>query len=112
MRRLGFMYKKPRSLPAQADEARQAAFIARYEALMTGLEANEMVVFSDAVHPEHQSRPAHGWFPKGQKTVCAVYVPLIWCLPSIFSWLDMFSIGAVGGCYGGWKWTCGSAGYC
>jgi len=27
-----------------------------------------MVVFSDAVHPEHQIRPAHGWFPKGQKT--------------------------------------------
>jgi len=44
--------------------------------------------------------------------VCAVYVPLIWCLPSIFSLLDMFSIGAVGGCYGGWKWTCGSAGDC
>ena len=33
-----------------------------------GLGADEMVVFSDAVHPEHQSRPAHGWFPKGQKT--------------------------------------------
>jgi len=47
-----------------------------------------------------------------RKTVCAVYVPLIWCLPSIFSLLDMFSIGALGGCYGGWKWTCGSAGDC
>ena len=68
MRRLGFVYKKPQLLPAQADEAKQAAFIAQYEALMTGLGANEMVVFSDAVHPEHQSRPAHGWFPKGQKT--------------------------------------------
>ena len=31
MRRLGFVYKKPQSLPAQADEAKQAAFIARYE---------------------------------------------------------------------------------
>jgi len=68
MRRLGFEYKKPQLLPAQADEARQAAFIAQYEALMTGLGTDEMVVFSDAVHPEHQSRPAHGWFPKGQKT--------------------------------------------
>ncbi|MCP4062628.1 MAG: IS630 family transposase, partial [Gammaproteobacteria bacterium] len=68
MRRLGFEYKKPQLRPAQADEAKQAAFIAQYEALMTGLGANEMVVFSDAVHPEHQSRPAHGWFPKGQKT--------------------------------------------
>ncbi|AGI74285.1 putative IS630 family transposase [Octadecabacter arcticus 238] len=68
MRRLGFAYKKPQLLPAQADEAKQAAFIAKYEALMNGLTADEMVVFSDAVHPEHQSRPAHGWFPKGQKT--------------------------------------------
>jgi len=54
-------------LPAQADEAKQAAFIAKYEALMMGLGADEMIVFSDAVHPEHQSRPAHGWFPKTQK---------------------------------------------
>ncbi len=38
-------------------EAKQAAFIAQYEALMNGLAADEMVVFSDAVHPEHQSRP-------------------------------------------------------
>lgn len=68
MHRLGFVYKKPYSLPAQADEARQEAFIAHYEALMTRLGDDEMVVFSDAVHPTHQSRPAHGWFPKGQKT--------------------------------------------
>ncbi len=67
MRRLGFEYKKPKLLPAQADETAQAAFIAKYETLMTELAADEMVVFSDAVHPEHQSRPAHGWFSKGQK---------------------------------------------
>ncbi len=68
MGRLGFVYKKPKSLPAQADESAQEAFIADYEALMTGLDDDEMVVFSDAVHPTHQSRPAHGWFPEDQKT--------------------------------------------
>lgn len=68
MHRLGFLYKKPQSLPAQANEAMQATFIAEYEALMTRLGADEMVLFSDAVHPTHQSRPAHGWFPKTQKT--------------------------------------------
>lgn len=62
MRRLEFEYKNPRLLPAQADEAKQAAFIASYEALMQSLAPDEMVVFSDAVQPEHQSRPAHGWF--------------------------------------------------
>ncbi len=66
--RLGFEYRKPKALPRVADEAKQAAFISQYEALMNGLAADEMVVFSDAVHPEHQSRPAHGWFPMGQKT--------------------------------------------
>ena len=55
MGRLGFVYKKPQSLPARADEANQAAFIAKYEALMMGLGADEMVVFSDAVHPEYQT---------------------------------------------------------
>ena len=68
MRRLGFEYKKPRLLPSQANEPKQAAFIASYEGLMRSIAADEMVVFSDAVHPEHQSRPAHGWFPKVQKT--------------------------------------------
>jgi transposase len=80
MRRLGFVYKKPRSLPAQADEAKQAAFIARYEALMTGLGTDEMVVFSASRTCKHVlpgkgcstsrvSKPAtHGWFHKDQKT--------------------------------------------
>ena len=34
MQRLGFTYKKPQSMPAQADEAKQEAFTADYEALM------------------------------------------------------------------------------
>ena len=29
---------------------------------------NETILFADAVHPEYQSRPTHGWFPKDQKT--------------------------------------------
>ena len=55
MGRLGFFYKKPHSLPAQAEETKQTAFIAKYGALMMGLGADEMVVFSDAVHPEYQT---------------------------------------------------------
>ena len=68
MHRLGFEYTKPQVLPAKADAAQQEAFIADYEALLRRLGADEMVVFSDAVHPTHQSRPAHGWFPRGRKT--------------------------------------------
>ncbi len=67
MHRLGFEYKRPASLPAQADEAKQAAFIAHYEKLLRRLAADEAVYFIDAVHPEYQSRPAHGWVKQGQK---------------------------------------------
>ena len=67
MHRLGFEYKRPKSLPAQADEAKQAAFIEAYEKLLRGLADDEAVYFVDAVHPEYQSRPAHGWVRKGDK---------------------------------------------
>jgi transposase len=68
MHRLGFEYKKPKAVPTQADEKQQAAFIEHYNNVVNGLLYDEMVVFSDAVHPEYQSRPAHGWFIKSQKT--------------------------------------------
>ena len=67
LHRLGFEYKRPESLPARPDEARQAAFISRYDQLLNGLAADEVVYFADAMHPEYQSRPAHGWVRKGDK---------------------------------------------
>jgi transposase len=67
LHRLGFEYKRPKSLPAQADEAKQAEFIEKYDKLLNGLADDEAVYFVDAVHPEYQSRPAHGWVRKGDK---------------------------------------------
>jgi len=67
LHRLGFKYERPKSLPTQANEAEQAAFIATYEALLNGLDADEAVYFVDAVHPEYQSRPVHGWVKSGDK---------------------------------------------
>jgi len=67
LNRLGFIYAKPKPLPAQATVAAQEAFIAAYERLMTTLRADEVVYFADAVHPEYQSRPAYGWIRRGDK---------------------------------------------
>ena len=67
LHRLGFEYKRPESLPARSDEARQAAFISRYDQLLNGLAVDEVVDFADAVHPEYQSRPTHGWVRTGDK---------------------------------------------
>lgn len=66
LHRLGFEYRKPKGLPAKADAAAQEAFVAGYERLMNGLLPDEVVYFSDAVHPEYQSRPAYGWVRRGE----------------------------------------------
>ena len=67
LHRLGFEHRKPKALPAGASVAAQDAFIAAYGQLMNGLAADEAVYFADAVHPEYQSRPAFGWFRRGEK---------------------------------------------
>lgn len=67
MARLGFAYQKPKLLPLKAKEGEQREFIRKYNALCNELMANETIVFGDAVHPEHQSRPAHGWFLRGSR---------------------------------------------
>ena len=71
MARLGFVYKRPKLLPLAANEDAQHEFIKQYNSLMNGLEADEAVVFGDAVHPEHQSRPAHGWFLRESRPAIA-----------------------------------------
>ena len=68
MKRLGFVYKKPIALATQADEEAQQVFKDWYEGLLNSLLPSEKILFSEAVHPEYQGCPAHGWFPKGQKT--------------------------------------------
>jgi transposase len=65
LHRLGLEYCKPCRIPRHLDEARQQAFIDKYEKLLNGLDADESVVFVDAVHPTHQVRPAGCWGPKG-----------------------------------------------
>jgi transposase len=66
LHRLDFEWRKPKGLPARADVAAQQAFVAAYETLLNGLGPDETVYFADAVHPEYQSRPAHGWVRRGE----------------------------------------------
>ena len=73
--RLGFVYKKPKCVPAKADAAVQQAFLdATLKPLMdaAGPEAPLYFVdathpyFVDATHPSYTGRPAHGWQRKGK----------------------------------------------
>lgn len=69
LHRLGFSYKKPKKLPLQADEAKQQVFIENYRHIRQNLGEDEAVYFCDAVHPNHEVRPAHGWFHKQDQVV-------------------------------------------
>ena len=61
-----FSYKKPHGVPAKANAEAQAAFIAYYEKLKKRIDS-EPLYFTDSVHPQHQTRLAYGWIPKGER---------------------------------------------
>jgi transposase len=64
LHRLGMEHRKPKAISRKLDPAKQAGFIKRYEQLMNQLEADEAVMFADAVHPTHEARPVGCWAPK------------------------------------------------
>ena len=64
LHRLDMEHRKPQAISRKLDPAKQAAFIKGYEALMNRIEADEAVVFADAVHPTHAVRPVGCWGPK------------------------------------------------
>jgi transposase len=64
LHRLDMEHRKPKAISRKLDPAKQAAFINDYETLMNGIEADEAVVFVDAVHPTHAVRPVGCWAPK------------------------------------------------
>lgn len=64
LHRLGFVHRKPKMVPSRMDPQKQRRFIAFYEKLLNSLEADEMVMFADAVHPTYGAQPVGCWAPK------------------------------------------------
>jgi len=64
LHRLGMEHRKPKAISRKLDPQKQAAFITAYENVLNQLEADETVVFADAVHPTHAVRPVGCWAPK------------------------------------------------
>jgi transposase len=66
LKRLGFVHKKPKCVPAKADERAQREFVAKtLLPLMQAADDDVPVYFVDATHPMYAGRPAHGWMRKG-----------------------------------------------
>jgi len=64
LHRLGMEHRKPKAVSRKLDPEKQAAFIKKYEDLLNHLDADEAVLFADAVHPTHAVRPVGCWAPK------------------------------------------------
>jgi|SRR6516165_2288765 transposase len=69
LKRLGFSYKKPKRFPAKADRTAQETFLKEtLEPLVGQASEDTPLYFMDAVHAQHNSVPAYGWFLKGEET--------------------------------------------
>jgi transposase len=67
LKRLDFVYKKPKLVPGNPDESKQEEFIKFYLEFMQRKKEDEVVFFADAVHPTHNAQPAYGWIRKGKE---------------------------------------------
>ena len=67
LKRMEFVYKKPKHVPGKADRNAQEAFIQQYEDLKKSKHPDDPIYFADAAHPQHNSVPAYGWIKKGQE---------------------------------------------
>jgi transposase len=65
LHRLGMEHHRPQEIARKLDPAKQRAFIAFYAALLTQMQADDVVLFGDAVHPLHEVRPVGCWAPAG-----------------------------------------------
>jgi len=64
--RQGFKYKRPRRVPYSVSVEKQEAFIKMYKQMKNKLNKDEIILFMDGVHPDHQTQAVHGWIRCGK----------------------------------------------
>jgi transposase len=70
LHRLGYVYKQPKLEPGKHPPvAVQEAFVAKYQQLKENKAEGDVIVFMDAVHPQHNPVLGGGWIKRG-KTHC------------------------------------------
>jgi transposase len=66
LKRLDFVYKKPKCVPAKADAAAQEQFAKEtLLPLMAQANANQPLYFVDGMHPSYTAHPGFGWIRRG-----------------------------------------------
>jgi len=67
LHRLDFVYKKTSEVPGRSDAGEQAAYLTQFIPFLNETLETEVVFFSDAVHPQHNTRSSCAWIKKGQE---------------------------------------------
>ena len=67
LRRLGYVYKKPKLVPGKANAAAQREFLEDYENLNENSDEDDVVMFMDATHPQHNPVISCGWIKRGEE---------------------------------------------
>jgi transposase len=68
LHQLGFTYKKTTAVPGGASPVAQEAFLKQLEPFLTEeVSSNDVILFMDAVHPQHNTRSDYAWIKVGQK---------------------------------------------
>jgi transposase len=64
---LDFEYKKPKIISDKVNVEMQIKFVEKYKKLKKTPDIE--ILFMDATHPQHNSRPTFGWFPKKKRNI-------------------------------------------
>lgn len=63
--RMGFVYKKPKVVPAKGDREAQIEFSKKVEGLLEDMCDNDAMYYVDGVHPQYATSVTYGWIEKG-----------------------------------------------
>ena len=64
---LGYEYKNTVLIPSNYNPEKQKEFKAMYESLSDNLKHEEVILFGDGVHPQHNTTCSKAWIKKGEK---------------------------------------------
>ena len=63
--RNGYRYKRPHRVPHTVSVEKQEAFVKFYQEMKSSFPEDEVILFMDGVHPDHQTQAVCGWIQVG-----------------------------------------------
>jgi len=67
LHKLGFVYKQTTLIPSKYDAMAQSEFKQEYENLAKEQKTDEVILFMDGVHPQHNTATSKVWIKKGKE---------------------------------------------